>query len=174
MSRSYHDQDLKKNSKNNQTDAADNSEEEGYTGEALEENEADKDEQWSGDQPSPIAGRLSGSMEGLERLQGSEEMVSDEVHECLKDNLDCYQTCSKTITRCLTMGGKHAELEHLNLLMDCAKICNTNADFIIRNSTYYPQTCGITADICNECADTCDRFDDDFMKECAGICRRWC
>ncbi len=70
------------------------------------------------------------------------------------------------------MGGEHAKLEHLNLLMDCAKICSTNADFILRNSTYYPQTCGITADICDECGDTCDRFDDDFMKECANVCRR--
>ena len=105
-------------------------------------------------------------------MQGSEVTASDEVRECLKDCVDCYQTCTETVTKCLTAGGKHAELEHLNLLLDCAKICNTNADFILRNSTYYPQTCGITADICDECADTCDRFDDDFMKECASVCRR--
>ena len=28
------------------------------------------------------------------------------------------------------MGGKHAESDHINLLMDCARICNTNADFM--------------------------------------------
>jgi uncharacterized protein DUF326 len=141
----------------------------GYTGEALDEEE---DEQWADENQSPIAGKMSGSMEELERIQGPEVTTSDEVRECLKDSIDCYKTCTETITRCLTMGGKHAEPEHLNLLMDCARICNTNADFMLRNSTYYPQTCGITADICDECADTCDRFDDDFMKECASICRR--
>ena len=99
-------------------------------------------------------------------------VTSDEVRECLKDSIDCYQTCTETALRCLTLGGKHAESKHLNLLIDCAKICSTNADFMLRNSTYSPQTCGITADICDECADTCDRFEDDFMKECASMCRR--
>jgi hypothetical protein len=147
----------------------------GYTGETLEEDNAQDEEegdQWSSENHPPIAGKMSGSMEELERVQGSEVMTSDEVRECLKDCLDCYQTCSETTIRCLTIGGQHAELEHLNLLIDCARICNTNADFMLRNSTYYPQTCGLTADICDECADTCDVFDEDFMKECASVCRR--
>ncbi len=143
--------------------------EKGYTGETLE---AQEDEKWVSKNQSPIAGRMSGSMEELERMQGSENMLSDEVRECLKDSLECYQTCTEAIVRCLKMGDKHAEPEHLNLLMDCAKMCSTNADFIARNSTYHPQTCGLTADICDECADTCDRFDDDFMRECASACRR--
>lgn len=128
--------------------------------------------EWTHDHEAPLAGRMAGSMEQLEHMQSSEVTTSDEVRECLRDSLDCYQTCTETIARCLTIGDKHAEKEHLNLLMDCAKICNTNADFITRNSTYYPQTCGITADICDECADNCDRFDDDYMKECASVCRR--
>lgn len=128
-------------------------------------------EDWT-PEDSPIAGRISGSMEQLERLQGSELMASEEVRECIRDCLDCYQTCTETTMRCLNEGGKHVAPEHLNLLMDCAKICNTNADFMLRNSTYYPQSCGLTADICDECADTCDRFEDDFMKECASVCRR--
>ena len=129
-------------------------------------------EDWAEENQSPLAGRISGTMEALERIQSSELMYSDEVRECLKDSLDCYQTCTETALRCLRMGGKHAEHEHINLLLDCSKICNANADFIIRNSTYYPQTCGICADICDECADVCDRFEDDFMKECASVCRR--
>ncbi len=150
-------------------------EDRGYTGEALEEDEETdetSDEQWPVETPSPIAGRISGSMEELERMQGSETITSDEVRECLKDSIDCYQTCTETVIRCLTMGGDHAEPEHIKLLIDCAKICNTNADFVMRNSTYYPQTCGLTADICDECGDICDRFEDDFMKECASVCRR--
>lgn len=139
---------------------------------AKEETQEDTEEGWVAENQSPVAGRMSGTMEELERLQSSENITSDEVRECLKDCLDCYQTCTETTTKCLKMGGKHAENEHLNLLMDCARMCNTNADFILRNSTYYPQTCGITADICDECADTCDRFEDDFMKECASVCRR--
>lgn len=141
-------------------------------GYSKEQDEEDLEENWNPEKQSPMAGRISGTMEELERIQSSEIMSSEEVQECLKDSLDCYRSCSETIIRCLIMGGKHAEYEHINLLMDCAKMCNTNADFMLRNSTYYPQTCGITADICDECADTCDRFEDDFMKECASVCRR--
>jgi hypothetical protein len=132
----------------------------------------DIDEKWAEKNQSPLTGRMSGTMEELERIQSSEMMASDEVRECIKDSLDCYQICSETTIRCLSMGGKHAEAEHINLLMDCARICNTNADFMLRNSTYYPQTCGICADICDECGDDCDRFEEDFMKECASVCRR--
>jgi hypothetical protein len=132
----------------------------------------DAEERWGAEKQSPVAGRISGTMEELERIQSAETMTIDEVRECLRDSLDCYQTCTETTAKCLRMGGKHAEHKHLNLLMDCARICNINADFMLRNSTYYPQTCGITADICDECADACDRFDDDFMKECASVCRR--
>ena len=118
-----------------------NVEHEGYTGETLEENEAEKatDEQLTNDNSSPIAGRISESMEQLERMQGTETSISGEVRECLKDSLDCYQMCTETTIKCLTLGGKHAEPQHLNLLIDCAKICNTNADFILRNSTYSPK-----------------------------------
>jgi hypothetical protein len=131
--------------------------------------DADNNEGW---RTSQVAGRMTGTMEDLERMQESEFMMSEEVRECIQDCVDCYRTCNQTLIRCLSMGGKHAELEHLNLIMDCARICNTNADFMIRNSTYYPQTCGLTADICDECSDVCDRFEDDFMKECASVCRR--
>jgi hypothetical protein len=53
--------------------------------------------------------------------------------------------------------------------MDCARICVTNADFMLRNSNYYQQTCGITANICAECADSCEKFEEDFMKQCANV-----
>lgn len=148
-----------------------NVDDKGYTGKTLEETRDEEDKQWSTENQSPIAGKMSGTMEELERMQGSEVTIS-EVRKCIKDSIDCYQTCTETITRCLTMGGKHAELEHVNLLVDCAKMCNTNADFMIRNSPYYSQTCGMTADICDECADSCDRFDEDFMKDCANMCKR--
>ncbi len=134
--------------------------------------EEEADETWQGETQSQVAGRMTGTMEDLERIQESEFIMSEEVRECIQDCLDCFKTCNQTLIRCLGMGGRHAEMEHLNLIMDCARICNTNADFMVRNSTYYPQSCGLTADICDECADTCDRFEDDFMKECASVCRR--
>ena len=136
------------------------------------ENKQEAEKIWQSEGQSAVAGKISGTMEDLEKIQESEYAISDEVRKCVQDCLDCFRICNETTIRCLDLGGKHSESEHLNLLMDCARICNTNAEFMLRNSTYYPQTCGLTADICDECADTCDRFDDDFMKECASVCRR--
>jgi hypothetical protein len=140
--------------------------------EEIKEAQKDMDEDWIPQNQSPMVDRISGTMEELERTQNSEFIASDEVRECLKDSIDCYKICAESTLRCLTIGGKHAAIGNINLLMDCSKICSVNADFMLRNSTYYPQICGITADICDECADVCERFEDDFMKECANICRR--
>jgi hypothetical protein len=136
------------------------------------ESNQDNPEEMPTETQSQVAGRLTGTMEELERMQESEFLMSEEVRECIQDCLDCFRTCNQTLIRCLSMGGRHAKLEHVNLLMDCTRICNNNVDFMLRNSAYYPQSCGLTADICDECADLCDRFDDDFMKECASVCRR--
>jgi hypothetical protein len=137
-----------------------------------EREDQNSEESSSDDDQPPLAGRISGTMEELERIQQSETTTVQEIKECLIDCMDCYKTVTETMLICLNTGGKYAEIEQLNLLIDCAKICNTNADFILRNSNYYPQTCGITADICDECADICERFDDNFMKECTRVCRR--
>jgi hypothetical protein len=121
----------------------------------------------------PIVGRMTGTIEQLERaMQDSLYAMSTEVKECIQNCVDCFKACTETASRCLKMGGKHAEIEYVNLIFDCARICNLNADFMLRNSLYYPQTCKITADVCEDCADACDRFEDDFMKQCAIVCRR--
>ena len=144
-----------------------------YTREELEKGDSQNAvEDAAEDFPSPIAGRMTGSMEQLERIQIEEGNVSPEVKECLKDCLDCYQACTETLAKCLVIGGEHAKLEHVNLLIDCAKMCSTNAEFMLRNSSYYPQICSITADISDECSYMCDRFEEDFMKECSNVCRR--
>ncbi len=141
----------------------------GYTGETLEEEE---DEQWANENKSPIAGKMSGSMEELERIQSPEVATRQEILECAKICLNCYQKCTETLPLCTKVGGKHVEPEHLNLLMDCARMCVTNADFMLRNSNYYQQSCTITARISDDCAESCEKFDEDFMKECANACRR--
>jgi hypothetical protein len=64
--------------------------------------ESDEKEDWTKNQ-SPLTGRMSGTMEELERAQSSENIASDEVQQCLKDSLDCYQNCNETTLRCLAV-----------------------------------------------------------------------
>lgn len=99
--------------------------------------------------------------------------TTQELEQCIKDCLDCYKLCIKTISHCLEKGGKHAEASHIALMKDCADMCRTSADFMLRNSNWSGRICSLCADICIECATSCDKLaDDEHMRECADMCRR--
>ena len=86
----------------------------------------------------------------------------------------CHDMCLTTLSHCLQEGGKHAQADHITLLLDCAEICQTSADFILRNSDFHARTCGVCAEVCEHCAEDCERLanGDPIMRDCAHICRR--
>jgi hypothetical protein len=100
-------------------------------------------------------------------------MANDElIQNCIVDCLNCYQVCMETITYCLEKGGKHAEPEHMKLLLDCGKICQTSANFMLRGSKQHVSVCQATALIARVCSASCEEFkDDDQMKACAAACQ---
>lgn len=93
--------------------------------------------------------------------------------------LECHRTCEETITYCLEQGGRHAEAAHIRLMTDCADICRTAADFMVRGSQFHSQICAVCADVCDACADDCATFGEDAQmtkcvqacRECARLCR---
>jgi hypothetical protein len=99
---------------------------------------------------------------------------SPEMQECIQNCSDCHRSCLALVPHCLQLGGEHADPNHIRLLLDCAQICQTSADFMIRGSQSHPQVCGVCADVCTRCAQDCERMagDDAMMRECAEICRR--
>ncbi|MBI2708606.1 MAG: four-helix bundle copper-binding protein [Actinobacteria bacterium] len=87
--------------------------------------------------------------------------------------LDCHTVCLETVTHCLTKGGDHARPDHIVLLLDCAEICQTAANFMTRDSELHGLTCRVCAEICESCAQSCEQLgDDDEMRRCAEACRR--
>ncbi len=99
--------------------------------------------------------------------------VSAEMERCIEECQRCHHICLETITHCLQMGGKHAEAVHIATLLDCAQICQTSADFMLRGSHLHTRTCGVCAEICERCAQDCERVgDDETMRRCVEACRR--
>ena len=99
--------------------------------------------------------------------------TSNSMQACIDNCTSCYQLCAHMITYCLEKGGLHAKSKHIQLLQDCAKICEVSANFMIRESHFHNLTCGACAKICIACAESCEAFsDDDMMKSCAEICRK--
>lgn len=66
----------------------------------------------------------------------------------------------------------HSQLPHIRLMLDCAEICQTSANFMLRGSEMHIRTCAICREICEKCAKDCEQMDDDEqMKACAQMCR---
>jgi hypothetical protein len=100
-------------------------------------------------------------------------MMEQEMQQCIQNCLSCHSICLSTVTHCLQQGGHHAGSGHIRLLLDCAEICQTSANFMLRGSDLHPRTCGVCAEVCTRCAEDCARFGDDAqMQACAAACRR--
>ena len=105
---------------------------------------------------------------GISRTKMDSTMLA-----CIENCQDCHAICLQTMTYCQSMGGKYAEAAHIGLLQDCADICRTSADFMLRNSSFHTRTCGVCAEVCEQCARDCDNFGNDAqMKACADMCRQ--
>ena len=94
------------------------------------------------------------------------------MQTCIDDCQECWTLCTETVQHCLQKGGRHAEADHIRLLLDCADICRTTADFLLRGSDLFPQVCDMCAIVCERCADSCDQLaEDSSMMDCAEVCR---
>ena len=103
-----------------------------------------------------------------------EKKMTAEIRECITNCLDCHAICVETAAHCLTLGGEHASAHHQTLLQDCAEICQTSANFMLRTSERHSDTCGVCAKICRACAEACQRMagSDELMRRCAEVCQR--
>ena len=101
-----------------------------------------------------------------------EELIDHDMEECIENCTECHRICLETMEYCLGIGGKHADAAHICLLADCAQICQTSADFMIRGSRMHPQICAACAEVCRRCADDCAALGegDEQMQECAEQC----
>jgi hypothetical protein len=94
------------------------------------------------------------------------------MQRCIQECLNCHSICMATVPYCLQIGGAHAEAAHIGLMLDCAEICQTSANFMLRGSQLHARTCGVCAEVCERCAEDCERMGDDQpMQNCAEACR---
>ena len=104
-----------------------------------------------------------------EMLAGHSAMMDDCVAECEKAN----RACLEASRYCLERSGAHVASAHLRLLLDCAEICQTSANFMLRGSAVHATVCGTCAEICERCAESCETFSGDSkMAACADTCRK--
>jgi len=97
--------------------------------------------------------------------------TTPEMQQCIQNCQECHAAClSHAANHCLAVGGAHVEQSHFRLMMDCAQICQTSADFMLRGSTHHAHVCAECADVCDDCAKSCEAVGD--MDECVAACRK--
>lgn len=98
--------------------------------------------------------------------------ISAEMRECIDSCLACGSVCTEIVRHCLEMGGKHAEVRHVTIVLDCAEICQTSANFMLRQSAAHVETCGTCAAICRACEESCRQLGGEMMLRCAEECAK--
>jgi hypothetical protein len=97
--------------------------------------------------------------------------LSQAMQNCIDDCLQCYQTCTReAMNHCLEAGGRHVEPKHFRLMMNCAEMCRTAAEFMLSSSALHARICAACAEVCDACAQNCEEIGD--MDDCALECRR--
>jgi len=95
---------------------------------------------------------------------------SRQEEDCIEACLACHKVClGLAMTHCLDESGEHTAPQHFRLMMDCAVICATAADFIMHKSQFHRQMCGLCAEVCQACAMDCQHLSG--MDECVNVCR---
>jgi len=87
---------------------------------------------------------------------------------------ESHTVCLETLAYAINKGESQFEPKLLRLLLDCAEICQTSTNFMLRSSEFSSHACGVSAEISRRCADECHKLadEDEVMKHCAEVCRR--
>ena len=97
--------------------------------------------------------------------------LSAEMQACIDACLKCHATClGMAMNHCLETGGEHVAPPHFRLMMACAEICRTSAAFMLMGTDLHRKTCGLCAEICEQCARDCERLEG--MEDCVAACRK--
>lgn len=107
-------------------------------------------------------------------LKGADMAHSaSEMQQCIQECLNCHVVCLATKAHCMQKGGPHAQPQHIRELADCAQICITSADSMLRGSQMHSRTCAVCAEMCEPCEQSCAQMNDDqMMQQCIDACRR--
>jgi hypothetical protein len=98
--------------------------------------------------------------------------MSNAMQDCIRVCLDTHRMCTETLNYCLERGGRYSDPAYIRMLTDCAEICQTAANFMLRNSDLHMAVCSACAEVCDSCADDFEQFEDDRLQACADLCRQ--
>ena len=114
--------------------------------------------------PDPGAGATPRESSTSHRTEIDSPM-KDAINACL----DCHSMCLRTaMSYCLAQGGPHVEQQHFRMMLNCAELCQTSANFMLSDSPLHRRVCAVCAEACEACAESCKQVGgmDNCIEEC--------
>ena len=89
--------------------------------------------------------------------------------------IDACMHCAEACEFCATSDLKEQDVKMMascaQMNRQCAAVCWTSAVLMSMDSQFAKQFCNLCADICDACAQECERHNVDHCKRCAQACR---
>lgn len=86
--------------------------------------------------------------------------------------IQCANACDHCTSSCL----QEKHVAHLTVCiqrnMECASVCRATAQLLHFGSDHANAACQLCADICNACAEECEKHEHDHCQKCAAACRK--
>ncbi|NBW75813.1 MAG: four-helix bundle copper-binding protein [Sphingomonadaceae bacterium] len=117
------------------------------------------------------AGAASGAVARDDSANGMSMAMP--MKECIDLCTASHAMCLETASHVATSSRSPSPAPLLALLSDCAEICQTTANSMLRRSALHTILCRACAEACDQCARECERWRDDRqLTLCAETCRR--
>jgi hypothetical protein len=95
------------------------------------------------------------------------QTISKEVQQCIEACRECQRCC----VALETSGG--VDSKTIKTAKDCAEICQTCANFVMRDSQFAAGIRKLCAEACKACAAACEKASrGSIAQECGAACRR--
>ena len=95
---------------------------------------------------------------------------NSDMQRCIDACIECHRTCLQmAMGDCIRTDGNHAEPELIRLMLNCAELCQTTANFMISDSPVHGIACNACAQVCDACTQSCEEVSG--MEECVRACR---
>ncbi len=106
-------------------------------------------------------------------MANHEPLQDSDVTRCIKNCFSCHRVCLETLHYCLSQRDTHFQGKHIALLQMCAEACELSAKMMISGVPFHRQACVLSFELCEACAEACERYEEDAaMKKCAEFCRQ--
>ena len=94
-----------------------------------------------------------------------------EDHKILRELNACATLCNICFSACLNEEDVSIFARCIELDRECADICQLTASVFARDSENADKFLKLCAEICEACADECEKHEQEHCQKCAHVCR---